>query len=311
MLKLYLQRIQFDKGSRFIAEDAAQLDHLRHDVQTCTFLVRNSSGDYSFRHPSFLEFFVAQSLAEDLEKGVTLNLESSILPVTIRGFLLDFLKEAPANEVIITSLKNLPEGTLKENMIMLASLLKINLPKSEQAFEFTDQDALLSEFIKGNTKAFNKLFEKFYPRLLFFCKGLGVQDDVAQDIVSGAFLNIWLKKESIESINHIENFLFLKIKHGVWDSFRRKKAENNSLKQLKYLQPESQNEKGLHDKSLFSIEEAIKKLSEKQRLFIQLFSEGYSTSEIAEKMKITLKTVLNLKSVALKSLRRLINEGRN
>jgi predicted NACHT family NTPase len=90
ILKMYFQRIQSDKGMRFIIEDVVQLDHLRHDVQTCTFLTRNTSGDYSFKHTSFLEFFVAQTLAEDLEKGIVTYLENIIIPITIREFFVGF-----------------------------------------------------------------------------------------------------------------------------------------------------------------------------------------------------------------------------
>src|SRR6185295_8834192 len=53
----------------FEIDDAAQMDYLRSDVQTCTFLTRDSDGNYGFRHSSFLDFFVARALAECINEG--------------------------------------------------------------------------------------------------------------------------------------------------------------------------------------------------------------------------------------------------
>lgn len=46
-----------------------ELDYFEADVRTCTFLVRDKTGHYSFVHRSFCEFFAAQAILEHLLSG--------------------------------------------------------------------------------------------------------------------------------------------------------------------------------------------------------------------------------------------------
>lgn len=48
-------------------QDYDRVRSLEEDVRTCTFLVRNRDGDYRFSHRSFMEFFVARRIAQELK----------------------------------------------------------------------------------------------------------------------------------------------------------------------------------------------------------------------------------------------------
>jgi|GEM_PF-391725 len=305
ILKLYLQRMQFSRESRFVAEDAAQLDHLRHDVQTCTFLVRNTAGDYSFKHTSFLEFFVAQTIAEELDKGITSNLEKNILPVTIRGFLLDFLKESPSHEIIVNSLKEIEGGVLKDNMVMLASLLKINVPVA-RATSGKEEGTLFSQFIQGSTNAFSQLFNEYYYALCSICIRRVSDEDIAKEIVADAFLNLWTNRESVESLREVVRYLKLIIDNKCSDYLRRKDKERKFLNDIESISPTIEFNEIEYKTGLVSIEDAVKKLPERQRSVIQLYAEGYSASEIAKKMEISMQLVRVSRSKAISHLRGII-----
>jgi len=311
ILKLYLQRIQ-DKGSRFIAEDAAQLDHLRHDVQTCTFLVRNASGDYSFRHTSFLEFFVAQTLAEALRQGDTTGLEKNILPVTIRGFLVDFLKENPPREAIIHALKNAEGEILRDNIAMLASLLKINLDKVRPLSVRDNEDLLFTEFMKGNTEALSGVYNKYYSTLYYYCiKTIGSSSEVAQEIVLDAFLKLWEKRDAIESLGGVRDYLFTLVKRGCIDYLKGRRDQEGPVNSLVETPTEyGIAEKALDDSQMLSLNEAIKQLPLKQQAVINMISEGYTPSEIGKKLGLSRVHVHRLRSQALESLKKIM-KGKN
>ncbi len=46
-----------------------ELDYFEADVRTCTFLIRDPAGFYSFVHRSFCEFFVACAVVEHISQG--------------------------------------------------------------------------------------------------------------------------------------------------------------------------------------------------------------------------------------------------
>ena len=49
--------------------DAGRIDHFDVDARTCTFITRDSKGNYSFRHQGFLDYFSASAIADALEAG--------------------------------------------------------------------------------------------------------------------------------------------------------------------------------------------------------------------------------------------------
>jgi len=49
--------------------DACRIDHFDADARTCTFITRDSHGNYSFRYETFFDFFSADALANEIELG--------------------------------------------------------------------------------------------------------------------------------------------------------------------------------------------------------------------------------------------------
>jgi hypothetical protein len=52
-----------------LRHDPKAFDLYDHDTRTCSFLIRDREGNYRFVHKSFLEFFVANRLKEDINQG--------------------------------------------------------------------------------------------------------------------------------------------------------------------------------------------------------------------------------------------------
>jgi len=75
----------------FHLEKAHEVDYFDHDIRTCSFLNRDSEGNYRFVHKSFQEFFVAQWLAPRLLDGRAPEMR---INEEIRSFVHGLLTEA-------------------------------------------------------------------------------------------------------------------------------------------------------------------------------------------------------------------------
>ena len=75
--------------------DAARIDYMESDVRTCTFLTRDTEGNYAFRHKSFVEFFVGEVLASQVRKEECQGLSIKPLPPEIKAFAVEMLRDTP------------------------------------------------------------------------------------------------------------------------------------------------------------------------------------------------------------------------
>ena len=83
-----------------------ELEHLDQDVRTCTFLNRDDSGNYSFVHQSFLEFFVAKKFAKEIDNKDTSNFKLKKLTPEISGFLMNLIDDVETFNEFIKLTKN-------------------------------------------------------------------------------------------------------------------------------------------------------------------------------------------------------------
>ena len=90
-LSIHYSRLPERVRAHFRLEQATEIDYFAHDIRTCSFLNRDSEGNYRFVHKSFQEFFIAQWLAPGLldtsAPEMTINEE-------IRGFVHGLLAGA-------------------------------------------------------------------------------------------------------------------------------------------------------------------------------------------------------------------------
>ena len=86
IIKKYLLKLDESKR-RFNPTDAIRIDALNRDLQTNSFLVRDQTGNYFFRHSSFKEFFIALAIKEDFLNCECKYQLTDLLPPEINLFL--------------------------------------------------------------------------------------------------------------------------------------------------------------------------------------------------------------------------------
>ena len=165
---------------------------------------------------------------------------------------------------------------------------------------------LYQQVIKGNEKAFEVLFHKYYGHLCLFASSILNNDSSAEEIVQDFFVKLWEKRDQITIESSVKNYFFRSVKNLCLNFIQHNKtklryaekvisdAENNSLFNDGF------SEIDLADK----IEESIQALPEKRReIFRMSREEGLKYLEIAKKLNISIKTVESQMGHALRHLR--------
>ena len=150
---------------------------------------------------------------------------------------------------------------------------------------------------------FERLFKDFFPPLMAFARKILGDEDDARDVVHQVFINLWEKRKELDLSTSLKSYLFTSVHNRSLNVIRDR---------LKFSSAEVPEVAGEWDVSaqLESMEleekirEAIDSLPEKCREIFELSRfEGLKYGEIATQLNISIKTVENQISKALKILR--------
>lgn len=163
------------------------------------------------------------------------------------------------------------------------------------------------EIKQSNREAFDKLFRKLYPRLVYFAKGYTRDHAVAGDIAQDAFVALWQKRGDIDTERSLKAYLYTMVRNRALNSIRDRSAtvrldiEEDELPGTDY-QHDEYDDPARQVKKQF--EKWIEELPERQRETFKLSRfDGLDHEEIAGVMGISGKTVNNHIVAALSYLR--------
>lgn len=165
----------------------------------------------------------------------------------------------------------------------------------------TDDRLLFEKIRQGDTRAFERIFRKYAPRLEAFARKYTSDAGEAEDIVQNAFLKLWERKEWLENIS-LSSFLFLLTKNNclnylkhrqITDQVEQRIAQVGSVEQLYVIDFVSDPSTQLQQKELAeTIDRIMDELPPKcQEVFRLSRLHGLKNREIASKLNITEKVV--------------------
>ncbi len=167
---------------------------------------------------------------------------------------------------------------------------------------------LAGQIKKGQTHAFDQLFDRYSQRLYRFSKSLLKNHEDAEEVVQEVFFRIWKKRNDINERKSFQSFLFSIAYNLIVDQFRQRmkdqKYEQFLIKQAQqnYLNPGNELE---YRELKKQVNKAITELPEQRKKIYQLSREkGLSYKEIAGRLHIKPKTVENHINLALKYIRK-------
>jgi len=175
--------------------------------------------------------------------------------------------------------------------------------------KFLEKDNWLSAFNQGSSSAFGIIFEN-YNKILFSCAMQLVKDkEQAEDIVSEAFTKLWQRHEVFQNEDHIKAFLFVATRNACLNYLRHIQRRTASQSELSYLQRDKDDQDIITDmiegELLRKIYPLIETLPGKCKIIFKLiYFEDNSTDEVAQKLHITPRNVLNQKRRAIQLLKK-------
>jgi RNA polymerase sigma-70 factor (ECF subfamily) len=160
---------------------------------------------------------------------------------------------------------------------------------------------------------FAEIFKEHEYTLYMLALRLSKSDQQAKDIIQEVFLKLWEHRDSINSIDNIEAWLYRVTENKVID-FLRKTAADNRLKETIWnnLQQSLNETEARVSAREYNhiIQKAIDRLPPQRKLIYQLSKEkGLNYQEIASELRISRHTVKNHLFTAVQSIRHFFSKS--
>lgn len=168
----------------------------------------------------------------------------------------------------------------------------------------------IKELNSGKKRAFEALFKLYYEKLLFIASSYTLNKEDAEEIVQDVFVKVWEKRANITT--NVNGYILKTTKNACLDYLRSKKyklsKDNHTVKLEAVINFEALNndastaiiEKELENNIQLSIASLPKKC---RAVFIKSRIDGLKNKEISEELDISIKTVENHITKALKHIK--------
>lgn len=154
---------------------------------------------------------------------------------------------------------------------------------------------IINELSKDNDSSFEELFNYYYPRLFNFSKSFLKIEDGIDDILQTVFVKIWQNRKSIKNSDTFNSYIFTITRNLLLNELRSRLNRQNIKEEVCKLSVAS--EYSLFEQIEYQdlkekVDNIVNELPDRQReIFILSRNECLSHKEIAEKLKISTKTV--------------------
>jgi len=179
-----------------------------------------------------------------------------------------------------------------------------------------DEDRVLfSRIAEGDEEAFRQVFARYGAVIHPFVLSIVKQDAVAREIVQEVFLRVWLKKETLTTIDRPGSWLYRIASNLSINQLKRSQLEASVVAQIgrKRNQEEGADTltTALDGRELRRlIDRAIDALPpQRKKVFALIREQGLSRREAAEKLNISENTVKSQLAEALRSIQAFIEQS--
>lgn len=161
--------------------------------------------------------------------------------------------------------------------------------------------------LNEDAEAYKKLFLHYHPKLLSFSQAITHCKESSEEVVSDVFLKIWKRRATLLQIKNLPLYLYVSTRNISLNYLARQKnaplcyldEANVELTSI-YYNPEQMM---ITAEMFHRIRTAVDQLPPRCRLIFKLVKEGgLAYKEVAELLQLSLKTVENQMTIALKKL---------
>lgn len=167
---------------------------------------------------------------------------------------------------------------------------------------------MIAAFNAGDVGTFSKVYRTLYPAIYHFCNKLVADESEAKDIASETFIKVWHKRSDLVSYENIKAFAYIVARNACFNHLQSMQRKGRSHKEILYLNSNDEeqliNFEMINADVIQELHFQIEQLPPQCGLVFKLmFFKGKNSSQVAEEMGITRKTVLNQKLKAIALLR--------
>lgn len=156
-------------------------------------------------------------------------------------------------------------------------------------------DKIITELASDNEAPLEELFNYYYPRLYSFSRSFLKVEDGIDDILQEVFVKIWQTRKKINSVATFNSFVFTITRNLLLNELRSRLNNEKTKEEIRNLSlaKEFSSMEQIEYRDLKeTVDNLVSELPERQKeIFVLSRTEGLSHKEIAEKLKISTKTV--------------------
>lgn len=169
------------------------------------------------------------------------------------------------------------------------------------------------EYLKAlggsDSKAFELLFLRYQPKLLYFLVGFIHDEEVARDMAQDIFFSVWVNREKVALVDSFKSYLFRMARNAICNYYDHTLVcDKYTAEQL--FQPTtfaSVEERLLADDLRSLIQVVVEKMPpQRKQIFLLSRYDGLTNDAIAQRLQISKRTVENHLTTALADLRKAI-----
>lgn len=156
---------------------------------------------------------------------------------------------------------------------------------------------ILERLKKKDKRAFQNIFEAFYPRLVAYSYKFTYDQAASEDLVQESFIYIWENIDNLKIKKSLQAYLFTMVRNRSLNHLKKiKVTDSNYLIDVSISLSDDFEQKNFTEKEMRQLvqkaEEILKCLPEKmQEIFKLKVMHGLSYKEIAEEMGVSINTV--------------------
>jgi RNA polymerase sigma-70 factor, ECF subfamily len=174
-------------------------------------------------------------------------------------------------------------------------------------FSLCNDEELMKEIKADNMLAFDLLYKKYSKRVYKFGFSILKTREESENLIQDVFLGLWENRNNVEKDSSVKSYLFTIAYNSAISVIRKKAKESRFFEYLKSIQEKDEepaNVKIEYEELKNKLDDIIIALPQRQKEVYMLHKdEGLKYNEIAARLNISVNTIENHMSRALKTIR--------
>jgi RNA polymerase sigma-70 factor (ECF subfamily) len=184
-----------------------------------------------------------------------------------------------------------------------------------EADGMSEQRMLVARALRGDTDAFDEIFDRYSGLMLRTAYGIVKDRDIAEDAVQNAFIQAWRHLPSLRETGALRSWL-LRIVVNQCIGFKRRLARSTMFLHQSFSEQETFLASQVADyangcmERCWDLAHAVENLPAKQQNVIALhYYQGMTLPAISRRLQISENTLKKRKQAALSNLRRVLRDA--